>query len=111
MNLHSDCDESLKIGKKKVIVKYGCEVKQGNNLSPALFMIVMQLVEEIIKVINHDDIVLPKIICARNRKGVLKFHRSKDIMKIVDNQIRMCMHVDYGYFYLTLEINNRKGTR
>ena len=39
--LYKDCNVSLKIGKEEVIINYGYGVKQGDNLAPTLFIIVI----------------------------------------------------------------------
>ena len=48
--LCGDFNVILKAGKEEISIKYGCGVRQGDNLTPTLLIIVMQLVaEEIIK--------------------------------------------------------------
>ena len=44
--LRSNFNAILKVGKEEISIEHGYGVRQGNNLAPTLFIIVMQLVAE-----------------------------------------------------------------
>ena len=44
--LHGDFEAFLKIGREEKSIKNGYGVKQGDNLAPTLFAIVMQLITD-----------------------------------------------------------------
>ena len=44
--LHGDFNEVLKISREEIANKYGCDVRQGDNIALNLLIEVMQLVPE-----------------------------------------------------------------
>ena len=46
--LYSDFSVVLKIGKEEKKIPIGCSVRQGDHLAPTLFIIVMQVVSQVI---------------------------------------------------------------
>ena len=66
------------------MIKYRYGMRQGDNLVPILFIIVMQLIaEDIIKELILARISLPKMLCSPNGQGMLKLHRESDFSALV----------------------------
>ena len=62
----------LKIGREDVRLTHGCEVRQVNNVSPILFIVVIQLAtEDIMKSLKRAGAERPKIKCMTNESGIL----------------------------------------
>ena len=61
----------LKVGREEIAIKYGCRFRQGDNLAPTMFVIVMQLVTEDVlhkleKIITHCQ----KLCMTKMERGV-----------------------------------------
>ena len=83
--LHGDFEVLLKIGKEHARTRHGCGVRQGENLAPALFIIVMQLTaEDIIESLKRAGVDAPKIRCNQNKNGVLRSHDKKGMSSMVE---------------------------
>ena len=68
--LCGDFEVILKIGREEVCIRYGCGVRQGDNLAPTSLIIVMQLVaEDIIKQLKAEKVEIPKVRCNSNGGG------------------------------------------
>ena len=83
--LHGYFEVLLKIGKEVERIAHGSGVRQGDNLAPSLYIIVMQLTaEDIIEILKISGVDAPKIICDPNENGVLRSHNREDMSRMVE---------------------------
>ena len=95
--LHQDFGVTLKIGREEIYIKYGCGVRQGDNLAPTLFIIVMQLVaEDIIRQLKEENVVIPSVRYNDRGGGVLRAYKSREVKEMCTLEVNMFTYVDDG---------------
>ena len=71
--LYSDFHWTLKIGKASTAISSGCSVRQGDNLAPILFIIVMQAMSSVLYTrIQQRQITIPSYQHVRDWSGKLR---------------------------------------
>ena len=86
----------LKIRKEEIVIEYGYQVRQDDNLALILFEIIIQLVEEnIIKVLEKVNINILRIRSSRDSSAVLKLCEMK-VVKMVKENISILICIDDG---------------
>jgi len=95
--LHRDFGVTLKVGREEIYIKYGCGVRQGDNLAPTLFIIVMQLVaEDIIRQLKIENVVIPIVRYDNKGGGVLRAHKPREINVMDRLEVNTFTYVDDG---------------
>ena len=92
--LCGDFEAVLKVGREDIAIKYGYSVRQGNNLAPTLFIIVMQLVvEDIIEALIEAKAaaVLLKIMQSTSGYRVLRLNSETDLANMDKKTINIFM--------------------
>ena len=95
--LHRDFGVTLKIGREEIYIKYGCGVRQGDNLAPTLFIIVMQLVaEDIIRQLKEENVTIPSVRYNDSGSGVLRAYKPREVKAMNKLEVNMFTYVDDG---------------
>ena len=105
--LCGDFNVVLKLAKKEINIRHGCGVRQGDNLAPTLFKLVLQLVaEDILRTFRENRIDMLEIMCNKDPTGVLKLHKYSYLQSMITKIISLFTHVDDG----AATFNNREDS-
>ena len=89
----------IKVGKKKTLIDYSTGVKQGDNLAPILFIIVMQFLAELLETKwRQHNIYMPSFLHDTNKfynKGQLISHNNKRRF-LTKDELFLFLYVDDG---------------
>ena len=98
---HGDFNAILKVGKEEISMKHGYGVRQGDNLSPTLLIIVMQLlVEDVIKRTKIKYAPM-SIIKTQLEEGLMtKLYSREELKKMKDKELNILAYFDDGSFSL-----------
>ena len=83
MKLHANFEVEVKVRKKKERFPYGCGVRQGDNLAPILFILVIQLVVESLAIeFRKHNINLPSMRVSSSEECIIRKHKNAQVKKI-----------------------------
>ena len=97
MKLYTDCTVQLKVGKIKGQIPYGCGVKQGDNLAPTLFIMVIQLAaQDLEKEFTIAGIDILKVLVSSSLDSTIRKHSNGDINNMSLTMLLMLLFMDDG---------------
>ena len=99
--LYSDFHVLLKVGKEERKIEMGCGVRQGDNLAPTLFILVMQVVSQVIQdEFDKNNIDSPVFHHNHNVSGPIRLHKQKTESSETD-RLSQLLYVDDGALIFT----------
>ena len=79
MKLYNDFWVTIKAGKEERTIKYGCGVRQGDNLAQTLFIIVIQIIaERIEQEYIKQQVNIIEVSISSNKSGTMIRQKKKN---------------------------------
>ena len=111
-NTYGDFSTFLKLNKEEIIIKYGCNVRQGDNFAPNVFIIVSQLnAENMLNKFKNNGGKISTILCNQIHMAMLKLHYCDDASLMINILINLIAHKDDGACVLITQMAQLKTAR